>query len=79
LNCRGVVRELSNYIDGELELAVRQELERHFEHCKDCAVVLNQTRKSIQILCDSEPIALPEELSARLHAALRERFGRQPS
>jgi anti-sigma factor RsiW len=75
LNCKGVIREISNYIDDELELGIRQELERHLEHCEDCALVLDQTRKSIEILCDSEPIPLPSELRTRLRTALREKLG----
>jgi anti-sigma factor RsiW len=79
LNCNGVIRELSNYIDGELELAVRHELERHLEHCRDCMMVLDQTKKSIEILCDSEPIPLPKDLSSRLHAVLREKLSKKPN
>jgi anti-sigma factor RsiW len=75
LNCKGVIREISNYIDDELELAIRQELERHLEHCEDCTLILDQTRKSIEILCDSEPIPLPSELRTRLRTALREKLG----
>lgn len=75
MNCKGVIREISNYIDDELELAIRQELERHLEHCEDCTLILDQTRKSIEILCDSEPIPLPSELRTRLRTALREKLG----
>jgi anti-sigma factor RsiW len=76
LNCRAVILEVSNYIDGDLELSVRQELERHLEHCEDCMLVVDQTRKSVQIICGSEPIELPGDLRARLHTALREKLGK---
>lgn len=78
MNCKGVIREISNYMDGELELAIRQELERHLEHCGDCMLILDQTRKSIEILCDSEPIPLPSDLHTRLRAALRDKLGNKP-
>jgi anti-sigma factor RsiW len=77
LNCQSCMRELSSYIDGELELAIRQELERHLEHCEDCVLILDQTKKSIEIICGSEPLPLPAELHFRLHAALREKLGRK--
>jgi anti-sigma factor RsiW len=79
LNCKGVIHELSNYIDGELEPAIKQELERHLAHCEDCAMVLDQTRKSIEILCDAEPIPLPDGLHSRLRAKLREKLGKKPA
>jgi anti-sigma factor RsiW len=79
LNCKSVIRELSNYIDGELGPAIKRELERHLEHCEDCAMILDQTRKSIEILCDSEPIPLPAGLRSRLRSALREMLGQKPT
>ena len=79
MNCRGVIREISNYIDGELDLTIRQELERHLEHCEDCTLIVGQTRKSIQILCDSEPIPLSAEVHSRLRAALREKLAKKPA
>src|SRR6266487_5854616 len=54
LNCKGVIRELSNYIDGDLDPVVKQELERHLEHCEDCTMIVDQTKKTIQVLCDSQ-------------------------
>jgi anti-sigma factor RsiW len=77
LNCKAVIRELSNYIDGELEPAVKLELERHLGHCEDCTMILDQTKKSIEILCDSEPIPIPSSLHERLHSALRKRMGKR--
>ena len=79
MNCKGVIRELSNYIDGELEPAIQQELERHLSHCEDCTMILDQTKKSIEILCDSEPIPLPPDLRTRLRSAFHEKFGKKPN
>jgi anti-sigma factor RsiW len=79
LNCKGVIREISNYIDGDLDPVVRQELERHLEHCEDCTMIVDQTRKSIEILCDSRPVALPSDIRARLHIALRCKTNNDPA
>ena len=59
MNCTGVIRELSNYIDGDLDPIVKEELEHHLEHCEDCTTIVDQTKKSIEILCDSRPVELP--------------------
>ena len=75
MNCKGVIRELSNYIDGELDPGLKTELERHLEHCEDCTMIVDQTRKSIEILCDSRPVTLPSDVRSRLHAALRKKIG----
>jgi anti-sigma factor RsiW len=78
LNCKGVIHELSNYIDGDLDSVVKQELERHLEHCEDCTMVVDQTRKSIEMLCDSQPVSLPDDVRSRLHSALHRKTGHTP-
>ena len=77
MNCRGVIREISNYLNGELDPGAQADLERHLEHCEDCYLVVDQTKKTIQIFCNSEPVPLPSEVRARLHEALEKRLRRR--
>ena len=74
MNCKHVIRELSDYIDGDLDPALKQELERHLEHCEDCTMIVDQTRKTIQIFSGSELINLPSDVKSRLHAALHKKL-----
>ena len=78
MNCESVIRELSNYLDGDLDAAIKQELERHLGDCDECALIVVQTRKSIEILCHCQPVALPTEVRSRLHAALRKKLRANP-
>ncbi len=79
MNCKGVIRELSNYIDGELDAVVKQELEHHLAHCEDCTMIVDQTKKTIEILCDSQPVSLSTDVRSRLHETLREKTGQKPT
>ncbi len=79
MNCKTIIRELSNYLDGDLDPVAREHLEQHLKHCDDCRLVVDTTRKTIQIFCNSEPIALPSEVRSRLHAALEKRLERPRS
>jgi anti-sigma factor RsiW len=74
LNCKGVVREISNYLDGELAPSLKQELEHHLGHCEDCKMVVDQTKLTVDIFCDSGPVELPIDVKSRLHEALRRKF-----
>jgi anti-sigma factor RsiW len=74
LNCKGVIREISNYIDGDLDAATKQELERHLGHCEDCAMVVNQTKMTVEVFCDSQAVELPTDVRSRLHEALRRKM-----
>jgi anti-sigma factor RsiW len=74
LNCEDVIHDLSDFIDGDLDGALKQELESHLKDCEDCRLVVDQTKKTIEVFCDSEPVELPGEVRARLHDALRRKF-----
>lgn len=79
MNCRGVVRELSNYLDEALDNSLRQSLEVHLGHCEDCHLLVDTTKKTIQIFCNSEPMSLSEDVRNRLHDALLKRLHRPKS
>jgi anti-sigma factor RsiW len=74
LNCENVIHELSDFIDGDLDVALQQELESHLQDCADCRLVVDQTKKTIEIFCDSEPVELPGDVRNRLHEAVRRKL-----
>ena len=76
---RTVVR-FSEIISGRRwRRCARADLERHLEHCDDCRVVVDTTKKTIQIFCNSEPVPLPADVRDRLHAALEKRLRQRPA
>jgi anti-sigma factor RsiW len=78
LTCKKAIRQLSEYLDGELEATLAQELERHLEGCHDCRLIVDTTRKTIEIYCHSEPLPLPEPVRERLMRALASKcFGKK--
>jgi anti-sigma factor RsiW len=74
LNCESVIREVSNYIDGELTAAVKQELEKHLAECHDCVLMVQQMKLTVEIFCDCEVVELPVDVRSRLHEALRRKI-----
>lgn len=79
MKCIAVIREVSNYIDGDLDAALRLEIERHLEICKNCLLVVNQTKLTIEIYCAEEAAELPGEMKTRLREALQRKFGESRS
>jgi anti-sigma factor RsiW len=76
VKCKGLLAELADYLDELLDPALRAEIEEHLVKCKKCRVVVNTTKKTIEIFCNSEPMPLPSEMSQRLHVALEKRLRR---
>jgi anti-sigma factor RsiW len=74
LNCKAVIREISNYLDGELDASAKREIEEHLDCCEECHLIINQTKLTVEIFCGSEPVELPKEVRTRLHEALRRKM-----
>ena len=78
MNCKGVIRELSSYLEGDLDVTVLTDLEIHLKRCEDCRLIVDTTRKTIEIYCKAEPVPLPEDVRIRLHDTLIRRLRRPP-
>ena len=79
MNCRGIILELSEYLNGDLDQVTLSDIELHLARCEDCRLVVDTTRKTIDIFCKAEPVPLPDDVRQRLHDALFLRLGRKPS
>jgi anti-sigma factor RsiW len=79
LNCKHVWREISNYIEGTVDPALREAVETHLAHCRHCAAVLDSTRNILVLVADDRTFELPVGYSDRLHARLSEEMSAPPS
>jgi hypothetical protein len=68
------LKELSEYLDESVEGKLRQELETHITECPNCWVMLDTTKKTLQIYKGLEPEPIPSELHSRLMTALDRRI-----
>jgi hypothetical protein len=72
VNCEHVWREISNYLEGDIEPNLRAAIEEHFRGCKHCTAVLDGTRNVIQLYGDERVVEVPLGFSHRLHRRLEE-------
>ena len=70
LDCKHVWREISNYIDRDLDPSVRASVEEHLAHCRHCAAILVPTHNILYLIADERTFTLPVGFSERLHARL---------
>ena len=75
MNCGEVIRVLNEYLDGELDAGLLADLKEHLRKCDDCRVVVDTTRKTIELYCNCEPLPLPSDVRQRLDAALARKLG----
>ena len=70
MKCNDFLKELTDYLDGTANVDVRIELEEHLQWCHDCEVIMNTTKKTIEIYRDNQVYELPETLRSKLHQAI---------
>lgn len=70
-SCEDVLAELSNYLDDELSLDLRKQVETHMGHCRTCRAVYDSTRKTLRIVTESGWFELPEDVSLRVSRRIR--------
>jgi hypothetical protein len=73
VTCTEFLAILDNVIDESIAAETRSEIETHLKKCGHCEVVLNTTRKTIEIYRCHEIYELPTDVSERLHAKIMER------
>jgi len=70
VNCEQVWREISNYVDGEVDAGLRSSMDEHFRTCKRCASVLSGTQNVVTLFGDERMLEVPAGFSQRLEKRL---------
>jgi len=70
LECKHVWEHISEYIDGSVDAKLREDIERHLEHCEICSAILDSTRNILILTADHRTFELPVGYSDRLHKRL---------
>jgi len=76
VSCEQVWREISNYLEGDVEPQLRAAMDDHIHGCKNCTAVLEGTRNIVQLYGDERMIDVPVGYSQRLHRRLEENMPR---
>jgi predicted anti-sigma-YlaC factor YlaD len=66
VTCEQVLQELSNFIDRDVDPALRAEIEAHLAMCHRCSVLHDTLRKVLVIVADKHTFEIPVGYSERL-------------
>ena len=72
VNCEEVWREISNYLDGEVDAGLRSAMDEHIRGCQRCSAVLAGTRNIVELYGDERMVEVPLGFSYRLQRRLDE-------
>lgn len=74
IRCREIVDFLSDYIDGDLERAVRDEFDKHLNGCSNCRHGLDTMRRTVSLYGRLDVGEIPDDLKERLKTFLEARL-----
>lgn len=70
LTCKDFLNELSDFLDESVGADTRHKLEEHVNECPNCWVILDTTKRTIQVFKGQEPQEIPVEIHDRLMMAV---------
>jgi hypothetical protein len=71
--------EIGNFLEGEAATDVRLQLEQHLAHCATCQVIVDSSRKTIQIVTDSGSFDLPDPVLKPIAREIMNKIRREQS
>jgi anti-sigma factor (TIGR02949 family) len=72
--CLDYIKELNDYLDGELDPSVCAEIEKHIGECNNCRIMVDSLRQTVRLCREGKEEKLPEELESRLNGLLKARW-----
>lgn len=72
ISCLEVWREISNYVDDDVEPELRARMEAHFKVCAHCKAIVDGTRNVVKLVADGVEYEMPEGFSKRLYKKIKD-------
>ena len=70
IDCEEVWRQISNYLEKDLDSGLRAIMEAHFKDCAHCSAIFDGTRNVVKLVADGKAFELPESVSQRFYLKL---------
>jgi anti-sigma factor RsiW len=67
ISCLEVWREISEYVDNDVQPELRARMEAHFKVCAHCKAIVDGTRNIVKLVADGVEYELPPGFSKRLY------------
>jgi len=72
--CRDIAKELSEYLDGELDSETCAEIEAHMAGCKNCRLMIDTMRRTVTLCREGVEEELPDSLKNKLDKKMEEKW-----
>jgi hypothetical protein len=73
ISCLEVWKEISNYVDNDVDPELRVRMTAHFKACALCTAILDGTRNVVKLVGDGMEYKVPEGFSRRLYDRIKDK------
>jgi anti-sigma factor RsiW len=77
MECPEVWRQISSYLDDEVDPELRATMAAHFKGCAHCRAVLDGTRNVVKLVGDERVFEIPAAVSQRFYRKLKDHLAAQ--
>ena len=78
VTCKQFLQELNDYLDPNVDSAIKIHLQAHVSQCPNCFVVVDTTKKTMQVYKGLQARSIPADVETRLWAALERKMADRP-
>ena len=73
IDCEAVWRQISNYLDDEVDPGLRAVMSSHFKDCAHCSAILDGARNVVKLVGDGRAFQIPA--GRKLYKKLNQHLG----
>ena len=74
VTCKQFLNELNDFLDDSVSEETKSHWQKHVDECPNCFVIVDTTRKTIQVYRGTEPQEIPSDVRTRLWSALERKM-----
>ena len=74
MNCDDLLKQLNEYVEGNLEPGVCDEFRTHLKDCNPCQIVVDNIRQTIRLYKNRREVELPDSCRAKVQDLLKRKF-----
>ena len=72
--CDKYIQDIADYLDGEADNSLCEQLESHLKDCRNCRIMVDSLRQTIILCRDGKPEPLPAAIAEKLNKKLKEKW-----
>ena len=79
VTCKQFLQELNDYLDPNVDTVTKLHLDAHVSECPNCFVIVDTTKKTLQVYKGMEEQDIPQDVQLRLWTAIERRLAAKRS